>query len=606
MIRTPLAGLVLVTVLLGHGCRNPTYAFDFDGDGWDDEDDCAPENKAIHPEAVDPPFDGIDQDCDECPEGSPDGAGDGIDRDCDGFAANGDGADADLDCNDSEANTWPGAPELCDDVDNDCDGTVDEGAGEDADGDSYFSCLEDCDDTDGAIHPGAVEICDGRDNDCDVATNEDVDDDVDGFTECEGDCDDNDAQLGPHLPETCNGADDDCDDVVDDDCVACDRVVPDDHVAIAGAIAAAGHGEVVCVRPGTYVENLDFGGKAVHLLGLGGTDDTVIDGNASGPVVTFASGEGAGSILESFRLTNGEAADGGGIFIDSASPTLTHLWIDDNHALSRGGGLFLVGGMPELDNVRFTDNQADDYGGGIATYQDSNPRVKHTLISGNWANYDGGGVWSQGMGGSHLDNVVITDNMAEQGYGGGIYASDYNAPVLDHVVIDGNEAGEDGGGIAFRTSTWPMSVSNSVILFNDADAGGAVSVVGGDVELSYCDIYANSPTDWDGMDSPVGTDGNLQQNPAFADVLDLDPANWDHHLNHTSPLIDAGDPSTIDPDGSRADIGPYGGPEAGGWDLDHDGWYEWWQQGEYNPAQYPALGLDCDDLDDEIGPDEGC
>jgi hypothetical protein len=47
--------------------------------------------------------------------------------------------------------------------------------------------------------------------------------------------------------------------------------------------------------------------------------------------------------------------------------------------------------------------------------------------------------------------------------------------------------------------------------------------------------------------------GNLFANPMFVDSLDF-------HLQAFSPAIDAGDPSLLDADGSRSDIGPFGGP----------------------------------------------
>jgi len=47
--------------------------------------------------------------------------------------------------------------------------------------------------------------------------------------------------------------------------------------------------------------------------------------------------------------------------------------------------------------------------------------------------------------------------------------------------------------------------------------------------------------------------GNLFVNPMFVDSLDF-------HLQAFSPAIDAGDPSLLDADGSRSDIGPFGGP----------------------------------------------
>ena len=100
----------------------------------------------------------------------------------------GDGFSEDIDCNDDNAQVFPGATEKCDGIDNDCDGEVD---GEyavggsimyvDADGDGFggcagavVSCEEtmegfaavagDCNDADGAVFPGADEVCNDADD----------------------------------------------------------------------------------------------------------------------------------------------------------------------------------------------------------------------------------------------------------------------------------------------------------------------------------------------------------------------------------------------------------------------------------------------------------
>ena len=46
----------------------------------------------------------------------------------------------------------------------------------------------------------------------------------------------------------------------------------------------------------------------------------------------------------------------------------------------------------------------------------------------------------------------------------------------------------------------------------------------------------------------------------FCDPMLVDPEGGDYHLQAFSPLIDAGDPSVLDPDSTRSDIGFYGGP----------------------------------------------
>ena len=81
--------------------------------------------------------------------------------------------------------------------------------------------------------------------------------------------------------------------------------VPDNYPTIQTAIDAAGGGDTVIVRPGIYVENIDFKGKAITVESEQGPQGTIIDGNQSGSVVRFQSGEGLDSILSGFSITNG-------------------------------------------------------------------------------------------------------------------------------------------------------------------------------------------------------------------------------------------------------------------------------------------------------------
>ncbi len=103
-----------------------------------------------------------------------------------GTDADGDGAPCQDDCDDTDPETYPGAPDACDGVDRDCNPDVpDEG---DEDGDGFPSC-DDCNDRRDTTYPGAPEVCgNGVDENCD---GEDSPRDA-----CDGDDDDDDASGG--------------------------------------------------------------------------------------------------------------------------------------------------------------------------------------------------------------------------------------------------------------------------------------------------------------------------------------------------------------------------------------------------------------------------
>ena len=142
--------------------------------------------------------------------------------------ADGDGyATADGDCNDADANTFPGRLEDADGVDNDCDGTTDEGTvAYDDDGDGASEDEGDCDDTDPDRAPGAPDSPNHLDDDCDGDVDEGTSlsaDDGDGLSDIAGDCDDADPLVFAGAIEWCDGLDNNCAGGADEECSEPDR-----------------------------------------------------------------------------------------------------------------------------------------------------------------------------------------------------------------------------------------------------------------------------------------------------------------------------------------------------------------------------------------------
>ncbi|MEK6882328.1 MAG: hypothetical protein AABY22_22100, partial [Nanoarchaeota archaeon] len=93
--------------------------------------------------------------------------------------------------------------------------------------------------------------------------------------------------------------------------------VPQDYSTIQSAIDNSQHGDEIIVQPGTYIENINLNGKNIILRSTEPTnrsvvEQTIIDGNQQGSVVTFSRDEGTSCTLEGFTITNGYARMGGG------------------------------------------------------------------------------------------------------------------------------------------------------------------------------------------------------------------------------------------------------------------------------------------------------
>jgi parallel beta-helix repeat protein len=148
-----------------------------------------------------------------------------------------------------------------------------------------------------------------------------------------------------------------------------------------------------------------------------------------------------------------------------------------------------------------------------------------------------------------IKNNIIKDNVQE-----GIDIEDGNTVEIINNTITNNFGIDRPGGISIYRSA-SVEIINNIIV--DNNGSGIYRSVGGDIPYTgtltekYNDVWNNSNGDYDGLEA--GT-GDISLDPKFVSATDF-------HLQSDSPAIDAGDPDSQynDPDGSRNDMGAYGG-----------------------------------------------
>jgi len=549
-----------------NSCIAPTDGVSADGD-------CDDGNSAVNSSAAEV-CNGIDDDCDTLVDDE-DSSVTGtstwyIDADHDGYGVTAsasdactaptDGVSASGDCNDDADTVHPDADEYCNGVDDNCNGTVDESAV-----DGAWSATDA--DHDGFGAPGtSVWTCDA------VVDNE-------------LDCDDRDPGEPVAVSATAGSA-------------SGDGSITSPFASIQDGIDASY--QCVVVDSGTYAEAIDFGGKDVTVTSMNGPRETTIDATGLGvPAVSFTSYETDAAVLDGFTISGGDGNQesttdsvactsvttcttytttwcGGGIYTDGAGPTLQNLVLvsnvlpdysettsgDDTYLVySYGGGLCALGSSTvSLDGVTFQENHADQ-GGAVYVDETSSVQLSRTWLIANTAT-DGAGIQIDG-GEAQLDNVASMWNTATDD-AGGVLGID-GSLTMTNVTL----AGDDGtlSGAVYASGATTVGLYNAIV-----SADSAAATVTGDgsasITVTYSDVYnAGAGSAWSGFPDPTGTTGNISVDPyytAWSD--DGDWTNDDITLNAALSTCDnRGNPDTAynDADGSRNDMGAFGGPNGG-------------------------------------------
>jgi hypothetical protein len=349
-----------------------------------------------------------------------------------------------------------------------------------------------------------------------------------------------------------------------------------DFETLSDAIEAAAENDWIEVAPCTYRETIDFNGKSLWISSREGSATTILDARGDYGVIA-SDGEGDGTALVGFTIENA-GGDYGAVYV-----YLSALRLEDVVITGARGGYFVVytaSGDLELTDVTIEDSEASYY----TMYMSRGAVVADGLT----ASCEGNSyAFHAGHGSFFVDHSAFSCNRGYAIYNehsvGLIFRSElvgayYSSTDEDHYddinrfentlvrgdivqtygTLEFRNSVLDGGSIS-ATDVYSLELEASV--FMDTNCAftnywtGADETVTPEQTVAYNAFWGVRSEGCDGT-TWSGSEGNIAEDPMFVDA-----DGGDYRTEPGSPLIDAGleESQYDDPDGSRNDIGLYGG-----------------------------------------------
>jgi len=252
----------------------------------------------------------------------------------------------------------------------------------------------------------------------------------------------------------------------------------------------------------------------------------------------FPNGGDQGSILESTTILHARW----GVRLTGQDMQISHCTISESDSV---GIVCESNSAPAISNCRLANNSI----AGIICQFNSSPVIGNCIVTGG-AGY---GILALESSRPDIQNCVFSK----------IGADGIRLENLSNAKVQNNTFDRNGYyGLYCYNNTSP-DVRNNIFFRNGSQARGGVGVFALRSSLPVIEYNAF----WGQPVTPVSVSADTtafnRATTVFSDPMFVNADAGDWHLKPGSLSIDAGDPALHDPDGSRSDIGAYGGPRAG-------------------------------------------
>lgn len=288
------------------------------------------------------------------------------------------------------------------------------------------------------------------------------------------------------------------------------------------------------------------------------------------------------TVIQSLFARNVDTVASGAVASSQADLSVERSWFVDNDASYAAAIWSLVDHSTNIRDNVFLGQSATSTsveGGAVTIKQGFDAQLVRNYFCDNEGLWGGAAAFVSGFS----EDIYVANNIIAGNVGSSSLLVDMTG--AGNIVAVNNDLVGSEGAFAFLLGSGASSweVVNNLFAFSSDDA---VYMKSTQEPIYYSDLWDNGGIGW-----AAPGPGTISADPLLFDWSAVDDCLAHRfHRDPASPLVDAGAPQILDPDGSVSDIGAYGGPDAGqGILIDEDG------------DGYPGY-VDCDDDDVAVWP----